>query len=275
MHPQPLNPFAVGLSLKSQHYKDILSKNHTTDFFEAHIENYIAGGHHLHTLKTISENYPITLHGVALSLGGFTPPTPESLIERKKIIDEINPKIVSEHAACTYAGQHFNDLLPISLNSKTLQRICAHIDHTQGFLNRQILLENLSSYISFDDDTMSEADFLNEIAKRTGCGLLIDINNIYIQEFNLSRPALAFLDTINPDFVQQYHLAGGEYNAEYDMIIDTHGTDIPLDVMDLYHIATDKIGFRPTLYERDNNIPDFQTLYATLKNIKKTRHVLC
>jgi len=270
-----LNPHAVGLSLKAQHYHNILNDSYNVDFFEAHIENYIAGGHHLKYLKAISEIYPVTLHGVALSLGSQNIPSDEALIERKKIIDFINPVIVSEHAACTFSKQHFNDLLPISLNMNNVNRLVRNIDHTQSFLKRTILLENLSSYMAFDDDSMSEADFLNEIAKKSGCGLLLDVNNIYIQEFNLQRSAEHFIQTIKPEYVKQYHLAGGEYNAHYNKIIDTHGTDIPDEVMDLYQKTIRIIGHKPTLYERDNNIPSFDTLCATAHKVKKMQAALC
>ncbi len=270
---------AVGLSLKSNYYDIIIDNMYDVDFFEAHIENFIAGGYHLRQLKKISEIYPITLHGVALSLGGENPPSNEALAIRKNIIDAINPVFVSEHAACTFNGQHFNDLLPISLNDKTVTRLVNHIDKAQNFFKRQILLENLSSYLAFDDDVMTEADFLNQVAEQSGCGILLDVNNIYIQEFNLQRSAQQFITTINPKFVYQYHLAGGEYNQQYDLIIDTHGTDISDDVFNLYQKAINLIGLRPTLYERDNNIPAFDVLYQTITQIRSTQkacqQVLC
>lgn len=259
---------AVGISLKKPYYTDILNNVDQIDFVEAHIENYISGGFHLNYLKNIAHKLPVSLHGVALSLGGKTFPSDKMLLERAKIIDLINPIFFSEHAACTSHTQHYNDLLPISLNIETVKRIVNHIDYVQNFFKRQILLENLSSYIVFDDDTLSEADFLNMIAERSGCGLLLDINNIYVQEFNLKRSASIFLETINPIFVQQYHLAGGEYNADHNMIIDTHGTDIPDEVLDLYEIALKKIGLRPTLYERDNNLPTFNDLCMTVTKIR-------
>lgn len=269
--PKILKPNAIGLSAKSAYYDQMLINNHDIDFFEAHIENYIAGGHHLQTLKKISETTPITLHGVALSLGSMRAPTHEALLERKKIIDLINPTFISEHAACTYHQQHLNDLLPIALNTQTAQRLSDHIAQSQDFFGRQILLENLSAYMSFDDDKLPEAEFLNIVAQKSGCGLLLDINNIHIQEYNLNRSATAFLRTINPDYIQQYHLAGGEYNADYDIIIDTHGTDIHDDVMQLYRQTLNKIGPRPTLYERDNNIPPFHELVQTANLIRKTQ----
>ncbi|MFT6071552.1 MAG: hypothetical protein ACJARD_000793 [Alphaproteobacteria bacterium] len=266
----PLHNHTVGLSVKADYYQDIIDGHHDIDFFEAHIENFMMGGHHLRYLKQIRAHYSVSLHGVALSLGSQTAPTAEALQDRKKIIDIIQPAIISEHAACTFGDQHFNDLLPISLNSNTVQRLVRNIDITQSYFKRQILLENLSSYLAFDDDDMSEADFLNAVAKHSGCGLLLDVNNIYIQEFNLKRSAQHFINVINPDYVQQYHVAGGEYNADYNMIIDTHGTDIPNEVMALYQKTLYKIGARPTLYERDNNIPPFTTLCQTADIIRKS-----
>lgn len=266
---QTLSKNAVGLGVKFLYY-DRLIEDKNIDFCEAHIENFMAGGLHLNQLKKISENIPITLHGVALSLGGQLPPSIEALEARKRIIDIINPVFVSEHAACTHTGQHLNDLLPISLNQKTIARLVAHIDKTQTYFKRQILLENLSSYIVFDDDEMPEYEFLNQIAQQSGCGLLVDINNIDIQEQNLNRSAHDFIDNINPEYVKQYHLAGGEYSVEHDTIIDTHGTDISPQVMLLYRKALDIIGLRPTLYERDNNIPPFDDLLRTVDDIRHT-----
>jgi uncharacterized protein (UPF0276 family) len=269
----------VGLSIKSDYYDIILKQHHNIDFFEAHIENFIAGGYHLQQLKKISEIYPVTLHGVALSLGGKVLPSNEALQMRKEIIDVINPVFISEHAACTFDGQHFNDLLPISLNKQTIKRLVENVDKAQNFFKRQILLENLSSYLAFDDDNMSEADFLNHVSKQSGCGILLDVNNIYIQEFNLGRSAQQFIETINPKFVYQYHIAGGEYNKEHNLIIDTHGTDISKEVFDLYKKVIDVIGLRPTLYERDNNIPAFDDLCQTVTQIRLTQKlchkVLC
>lgn len=272
-----LHPQSVGLSAKSAYYNEMLESNHNVDFFEAHIENYFDGGRHLTTLKKISETIPITLHGVALSLGGMESPSDIALEQRKKIIDIINPAFISEHAACTfYNGCHLNDLLPIALNNKTVQRLSDHIDKTQSYFKRQILLENLSAYMTFDDDDMPEAEFLNLVAQKSGCGLLLDVNNIYIQEFNLGRSALEFLQTIKPEYVQQYHLAGGEYNADYNLIIDTHGTDIPDEVMQLYQKTLNIIGFRPTLYERDNNIPAFHKLLDTIQAVRNVhQEVTC
>lgn len=278
MHISELSEKAVGLGVKSVYY-DRLIDNKKIDFCEAHIENFIAGGLHLKHLKKIADMMPISLHGVALSLGGHLPPSLEALEARKRIIDIINPVFVSEHAACTFAGQHLNDLLPISLNDKTITRLVHHIDSVQTYFKRQILLENLSSYIAFDDDDMCEYDFLNFIAQKSGCGLLMDINNIAIQEHNLQRSATDFIDNIKPEYVKQYHLAGGEYSVDYDKVIDTHGTDISPHVMSLYAKALDKIGFRPTLYERDNNIPPFDELLHTVHEIRQIHQakdsVLC
>ena len=265
---QNISSYSVGLGVKSVYYDRLLNPNSGIDFCEAHIENFIAGGFHLKCLRQISDIMPVSLHGVALSLGGETAPTQEALQSRKEIIDMINPVFVSEHAACTFSGQHLNDLLPIALNTKTITRLVEHIDRTQSYFKRQILLENLTSYIIFDDDIMSEAMFLNEIAQKSGCGLLLDINNLYLQECNLQRSTQDFIDTINPAYIKQYHLAGGEYNSQYNMIIDTHGADITPEVMNLYAKIINNIGSKPTLYERDNNIPPFDDLLCTVNNIR-------
>lgn len=267
---QILAHHSVGIGVKSVYYEHLLNNSDKIDFCEAHIENFIAGGYHLNYLKKIAEKIPVTLHGVSLSLGGFTPPSIDMLEQRKKIIDMINPVFVSEHAACTHKKQHLNDLLPIAYNQKTIKRIVDNIDKAQSYFKRQILLENLTSYIVFDDDDMLEAEFLNLIAKQSGCGLLLDVNNLYLQDYNLGRSAQEFLEIINPEYIKQYHLAGGEYNTEHDLMIDTHGTDIQPEVMDLYIQVINKLGNRPTLYERDNHLPPFDILMDNVHKIRKS-----
>lgn len=259
----------VGISVKSAYYDHLINPISEVNFCEAHIENFIAGGYHLAHLRRIAGQVPISLHGVSLSLGGFISPSDDMLSIRKKIIDIIKPVFVSEHASCSFYGQHLNDLLPISFSKKTIFRLVQHIDKVQSYFKRQILIENITSYVTFVDDDMSEAEFLNQVAEKSGCGLLLDVNNLYIQEFNLGRSAQDFIKYIKPHYVQQYHLAGGEYNEKHAMIIDTHSTDISPEVLNLYRQAIDIIGIKPTLYERDNNIPAFEELIKTVKNIRE------
>ncbi|MEM6603911.1 MAG: DUF692 domain-containing protein [Pseudomonadota bacterium] len=265
---------ALGISLKSLHYNDLLSHSYPVDFLEGHIENYLEGGYHLDVLKRLSQKYDITLHGVGLSLGSTDAPLQQDIQIRKKIIDIIQPAYFSEHAAWTRCGNsHLNDLLPLPLNGETSRRLADHADKVQNILGRQILLENLSSYITFPEDDMSEAEFMNDIAQKSGCGILLDINNIYVQEHNLGRSAISFLKSIDKKAVMQYHLAGGEFFEDSGIIVDTHGTDVPKDVLELYRVAIDIIGMRPTLYERDNNIPGIDDMMSQLQSIKKTINI--
>lgn len=262
---------AIGISLKDAFYDTLLNEKQHIDFLEAHIENYFDGGMPLKCLKEISEKYALTLHGVGLSLASSDAPSETSLQQRQNIIDIIKPAFFSEHAAWTRSGNsHLNDLLPFPMTDETANRLVRNIHKTQEKLKRPLLIENLSSYITFEEDTYNEADFMNLICQKSGCFMLLDINNIYVQQYNLRRSAKAYLETIQPQYVKQYHLAGGEKSAYSDIIIDTHGTDIPDEVMALYKIALRKIGMRPTLYERDNNIP---SLADMLENVEKIRQV--
>ena len=267
---------AVGISLKGEFYNILCEKPQPVDFLETHIENYFDGGYHLERLQEVAALYPLTLHGVGLSLGSHDIPSDPELTKRKNIIDIIHPAIFSEHAAWTRSGNsHLNDLLPFPMTKETVQRLVRNITATQDFLKQPILIENLSSYMTFEEDTLGEAEFMNEVCAQSGCSLLLDINNIYVQEYNLGRSAEAYLKTINAKYVKQYHLAGGEKSIHQDVIIDTHGTDIPDEVMALYKIALDQIGLRPTLYERDNNIPSFDDMLSEVKRIKNVQKEIC
>lgn len=267
----PLEDNAVGICLKSLYYQELLDNHYAIDFLEGHIENYCEGGFHLKTLAILKEKYPLSLHGVGLSLGSSSPPLMDDILIRKKIIDHISPVFFSEHAAWTRHGNaHLNDLLPLPLTYKIAKNLADNICQTQDILKRTILIENLTSYITFPEDILTEAEFMNEVCRLSGCGLLLDINNIFIQEHNLKRKAEDFLKTIKPAYVKQYHLAGGEKLQDTDFICDTHGVDIPDTVFALYKKALQIIGLRPTLYERDNNIPP---LTHMLEQVTKIREI--
>ena len=260
---------AVGICLKSLHYQELLENNAPVDFLEGHIENYCEGGFHLKTLADLKNKYPISLHGVGLSLGSSSSPLMEDILIRKRIIDTISPVFFSEHAAWTrHKNAHLNDLLPLPLTHKIAKNLADNISKTQDIFKRTLLIENLTSYITFPEDVLTEAEFMNEVCSLSGCHLLLDVNNIVIQEHNLGRNAEDFLKTIKPAYVKQYHLAGGERLQDTDFICDTHGTDIPDSVFAFYKKALQIIGLRPTLYERDNNIPPLQDMLEQVIKIR-------
>lgn len=260
---------AVGIGAKVPFYQDLLDQEWNIEFLEAHIENLFDGGHHFDAMQHLSQKYDISLHGVGLSLGSTTPPSDTDLKQRRHIIDAVNPAMISEHLAWTRFGDnHLNDLLPVYLNQETIRRVSDHVARTQDAFGRRILIENLSRYVDFKENTLCESEVLNQICHHTECGILLDINNIYIQEHNLKVDAKAFIRNISPEYVGEYHLAGGEQFGDSPLMVDTHGTDIKPPVFNLYEYALEHIGIRPTLYERDTNLPPLKDMIAQTNHIK-------
>lgn len=257
-----LGPTA-GLGLKPQHYRAFLESDARGLWAEAHPENYMApGGPRLRWLDAIRRERPLSLHGVALSLGGAERPDPEHLNALKALVDRFQPALVSEHLAWSaHDGTYFADLLPTPYTNEALTRFCDHVDETQTALGRAILIENPSLYLPLKAE-MSEAEFLAETVRRTGCGLLLDINNVFVSARNLGRDAYAFIDALPAAAVGEYHLAGHAPDARHGeaLLIDTHGAPVDEDVWDLFAYALEMVGPRPALIERDNDIPDFETL---------------
>jgi uncharacterized protein (UPF0276 family) len=259
--------FMAGVGLKPEHYQTILSEQPALDFFEVHAENYMCAGGlpHLY-LTAIRDIYPISVHGVGLSIGANASLSREHLSRLKKVVDRYEPAIFSEHLAwSTHSASFLNDLLPIPYNEVALQRVTEHIDATQSFLGRQMLLENPATYVRFIQSTYSETDFINEIVRRTGCGLLLDINNVYVSATNHGFDPYAYLDQIKPSAVGQFHLAGHASEADEDdspLLIDTHDRPIDDDVWSLYAYAIQHIGIRRTLIEWDADIPNWHTLFG-------------
>ncbi len=249
----------VGIGLKAEHYREILDTNPQIEWFEVHTENYMgAGGAPHRYLSAIRENYPISVHGVGLSLGGAEPLDRSHLKNTKKIIDRYEPALVSEHLAWSqFGGTHFNDLLPVPRTPEALKIVAAHIDEVQTFLGRQILIENPSTYLEFEQDCISEPKFLVSLAKKTGCGLLVDVNNVYVSAMNHGFDAAAWLSDIPASLVGEIHLAG--YLVEQidgaQLYIDDHGSTVAPAVWRLYADFVNRIGPKATLIEWDNNVP--------------------
>jgi uncharacterized protein (UPF0276 family) len=260
-------PARAGVGLKPQHYRDILDRRPDLGFFEIHAENYMGqGGPPHHHLGRIRERYPLSLHGVALSIGGLRRPDPDHLGRLKALIGRYQPGLFSEHLAwSTHDGAYYNDLLPLPYTEATLARVCAHIDETQAALGVPMLLENPSTYVRFEESTLGEIEFLREICRRTGCGLLLDVNNVFVSGTNHNYDPLAYLDAFPAEHVGEIHLAGHDQridDAGAPLVIDAHGAPIARSVWDLYAHALRRTGPQPTLIERDANVPPFAELVA-------------
>jgi len=266
MAPFKLTPSAVGVGLKAPHYKEALKEPHEIDFFEVHAENFMGEGGPPHRwLSGFRSQFPLSIHGVCLSIGGRNTLDEDHLDRLASLVERYRPALVSEHLAWSSDGGFFyNDLLPPPLTATSLARTCAHVDQVQERLGRQILIENPSQYLKLAEDDIPEPEFLNELARRTGCGLLLDINNVYVSASNLGFNAEDYLDAVNADAVAEIHLAGHAIDRFEGATIrvDNHGTHVCNDVLKLYERFIRGSGIRPTLVEWDTNIPSFATLKA-------------
>lgn len=258
------NQIGIGVGLRSPHYSYILEQRPEISWFEAISENYMGletgfGGRPIHTLEKIRELYPIVLHGVSLSIGSTDEINFEYLARLKKLIDRIEPLWVSDHICWTGVNnENLHDLLPLPYTEEALSLLARKIGQAQAFLKRPMIFENVSAYLSFEHSEMTEWEFLNEIVKRTGCGLLVDVNNIYVSSINQNFDALTYLKALPKDSVKQIHLAGHSQSGA--CLIDTHDGPVTDKVWELYSVATQLYGKIPTLIEWDDKIPKFQTL---------------
>ncbi len=263
-----LIPASAGVGLKPQHYQEILSgqsgKVDHIAWFEIHTENYMgAGGAPHFYLEKIRRDYPLSMHGVGLSLGSADGLNREHLQAIKNTVDRYQPALVSEHISWSIAGGvYLNDLLPLPYTPETLRLTCDHIDLVQNFLGRQILVENPSSYLLYKSSSMTEPDFINEILGNTGCGLLLDVNNVYVSCRNHGWNARDYISGLKSETVGEIHLAGHSVREWRGKLIhiDDHGSNISDDVWKLYDYTLSLMGPKPTLIEWDNNIPSLMTL---------------
>ena len=260
-------PAEIGLGFKPQHFSAIATGPAAVGFFEVHAENYFGAGGAPHAqLGALRRDYALSIHGVGLSIGGSGPLDSDHLARLKELCDRYQPESFSEHLA--WASHHetfFNDLLPLPLNEASMARVAAHVDELQNALQRRVLIENPASYLSFSDGTIAEPQFLTELAARTGCGLLLDINNVYVSAINLGFDPQTYLGAFPLGCVGEIHLAGhgaardGEGRA---MLIDTHGAPIADPVFALYAHILAQTGPLPSLIERDNDVPAWPALAA-------------
>lgn len=260
-------PPRAGVGLKAEHYRTILESRPDVGFFEVHAENYMgAGGPPHRYLSAIRKTYPLSLHGVGLSIGADRPLDRDHLRRLKELVDRYAPGVFSEHLAWSSHDCGFlNDLLPVPYTTQTLARVVEHIDEVQETLGRQILLENPSTYLAFEESTWSEVDFIAEVVQRTECGLLLDVNNVYVASINQQWDPLAYIDAYPLDAVQEIHLAGHAHEADEKgrpLLIDTHDRHVANIVWDLFAHAIRRTGPVPTLIEWDANLPDWPTLAA-------------
>ena len=260
-------PAHAGVGFKPEHFRDILAAVQPIGFFEVHAENYMGAGGPPHAqLGALRERYALSVHGVGLSIGSMQPLDSDHLARLKVLCNRYKPESFSEHLAwSSHDGVYFNDLLPLPYTRQTLMRVAEHIDEVQTALGRTMLLENPSNYIGIAESTIPEVDFLTEVAKRTGCGLLLDVNNVFVSAKNQGTDPLLYLEAFPLDRVREVHLGG--HNEELDdaggpLLIDTHASSVADAVWTLYAYLIARTGPIPTLIEWDNNLPDWPTLRA-------------
>jgi len=272
--PQNTLPNAVGVGYKPQHFAQILDTPGAVRWLEIHAENYMGdGGRPLAQLRRLSEQFAISVHGVGLSIGGDAPLDLDNLARLKHLVSWLNPASFSEHLAWSTHGNHFyNDLLPLPYTDASLSRICVHIDQLQTTIGRQMLLENPSSYLAFDQSTWSEPDFLTEIARRTGCGLLLDVNNVFVSASNLDFSPQAYIDAFALDHVGEIHLGGHDMDQDdhgHPLLIDSHGRRVADPVWALLDYTLARSSPKPVLVEWDNDVPDWPVLAAEASRAAK------
>jgi hypothetical protein len=267
-------PERAGIGLKPEHFREILDTAPDIGFFEIHAENYMVdGGPFHHYLTRIRERYPLSIHGVGLSIGGEDALDERHLDRLAALLDRYHPESFSEHLAwSSHGGAFLDDLLPVPYHAATLARVCEHIDRVQDRLKRRMLLENPATYVEFAASTMAETDFIGEVVRRSGCGLLLDVNNVHVSCTNHGHDAHATIGALPLAAVGQIHLAGFAEDTDAagaPLLIDSHGTPVAEAVWDLYRYALDRLGPTPTLIERDNDIPALPVLLAEARHAER------
>ena len=260
MAPPPCLPHAAGIGLRAPHVREVLAARPPVAWFEVHSENYFAdGGTALAALDRIRADYPVALHGVGMSLGSIDPLDRDHVAKLKRLAARIQPGLVSEHLCWSgVGGRHFNDLLPLPYTEEALDHVCARVARVQDLLGREIAIENVSAYVAFADATIPEWEFVASVVRRTGCRLLLDVNNVYVNAVNFGFDADAYIAAMPAAAVAELHLAG--FDAAGACLVDTHGAPVAPPVWDLYTRAIARLGPRPTLVEWDTDIPAFAVL---------------
>lgn len=267
--PPPRLPAAAGLGFKPEHFDAIRSASAGPAFLEIHAENYMGDGGLLHAmLDALRADFPLSVHGVGLSIGGPGPLDRAHLARLRRVLDRWRPEAFSEHLAwSSHDGAYLNDLLPLPYTAGTLAQVCAHVDQAQHALGRRLLLENPSTYVVFAQSTWAEPDFLAEVARRTGCGLLLDLNNVFVSATNHRTDPVAYVAAFPLHAVGEIHLGGHAEEAlpSGPLLIDAHGTPVADPVWELCADVLALTGPLPVLIERDNDVPPFDTLMAEVR----------
>ena len=264
--PNSPPPDRAGVGLKSEHYRTVLESRPDVGWFEVHPENYmLEGGPPLRYLEAIRNEYPLSLHGVGMSLGSCAPPPVDHLERLKRLVDRFEPFVVSEHLSWSRVGDRFlADLLPVPMTHEALGVMGANVARAQDFLGRRMLIENPSTYLEFGREEIPEPEFLAELVRRTGCGLLLDVNNLYVCATNHAFDPCAWLDAFALEAVEEVHVAGHAVDDAdgHPIRVDNHGSPVIDEVWALYREVIGRRGPVPTLIERDANIPSFDELLA-------------
>ncbi len=255
---------AVGIGLRSVHVADVIATRPAVAWLEVHAENYMAsGGPTLAALERIRESYPVAIHAVGLSLGSADPLDARHLRRLRALVERIQPALVSDHLSwSSLGGRYVNHLLPLPYTDEALHLVCDHVAQAQNALGRRLLVENPSSYLRFRESPIPEPDFLADVVRRTGCGLLCDVNNVYVSACNLGLDPVAYLDALPVDAIEEFHLAGHSVNDAdgVPVLIDDHGARVAPEVWALFAQVLARSGPRPTLIEWDANIPELSVL---------------
>ena len=265
---QALPDLGLGLGLRSKHFNYILEHKPEVDWFEVISENFMdTGGRPRHVLRQVAEHYPVVMHGVSLSIGSTDPLDMKYLASLKALAEEVKPAWVSDHLCWTgVLSLNSHDLLPVPLTEESLKHIVRRIRIVQDFLERPLILENPSTYLSFKASTLAEWEFLSHMAEETGCGLLLDVNNVYVSAFNNDFDPVTYINSLPHERIVQMHLAGHQNCGDY--IVDTHDSQVVDKVWELFHLAWQKTGGTSVLLEWDSKIPEFEVYHTELLKAK-------
>jgi uncharacterized protein (UPF0276 family) len=271
---EPVPSRSVGIGLRSPHVSEIAATRPQLSFLEVHAENYMAETPALDRLLELRHDYPMSLHGVALSLGSAEQLDHPHLGRFKALIERIEPTLVSEHLAWSaIGGAYLNDLLPLPYTEASLDLFCRHVEEAQEVLGRRLLIENPSSYLRYRYSPIPEAEFMTEVARRTGCGILCDVNNIHVSAFNFGFDPIAYLQALPIEAIGEIHLAGHHAAEDVDILIDDHGSRVTEPVWELYAAALQRFGPVPTLIEWDTNLPALEVLLDEAHHAEELAHV--